>query len=76
LTSSTDRIIILGATNRIEDIDPAFLRRMPKRYAVGLPNAEQREKILNLVRKKLLFIPSAPLFCDGVTYIAIFMALY
>lgn len=49
LTSSTDRIIVLGATNRIEDIDPAFLRRMPKRYAVGLPNSDQREKILSLM---------------------------
>lgn len=50
LTSASDRIIILGATNRPDDIDDAILRRMPKRYAVGLPNLQQRTKILNLVR--------------------------
>ena len=31
------------------DIDPAILRRMPKRFAVGLPDADQRFKILSLV---------------------------
>ncbi|KAI0292414.1 AAA-domain-containing protein [Russula brevipes] len=30
LLSGSERILILGATNRIRDIDPAFLRRMPK----------------------------------------------
>jgi len=41
--------MVLGATNRPMDIDPAILRRMPKRFAVALPNAEQRSKILSLV---------------------------
>ena len=49
LTSSTDRILVLGATNRPADIDPAILRRMPKRYAVGLPDAAQRKKILSIM---------------------------
>lgn len=49
LTSSTDRIMVLGATNRPNDIDSAILRRLPKRYAVHLPNAAQREKILSLM---------------------------
>lgn len=49
LTSSSDRIMILGATNRPNDIDAAILRRMPKRYAVSLPNVEQREKILRIM---------------------------
>lgn len=47
--SGSDRILVLGATNRPNDIDSAILRRMPKRFAVGLPNIEQRTKILNLV---------------------------
>jgi hypothetical protein len=49
LLSGTDRIMVLGATNRPNDIDSAILRRMPKRFGIGLPNLEQRTKILNLV---------------------------
>lgn len=50
LTSSEDRIMVLGATNRPNDIDSAILRRMPKRFAVRLPDASQRKRILTLVR--------------------------
>ncbi len=46
--TSDGRIVVLGATNRPNDIDTAFLRRMPKRFAVKLPNADQRRKILNV----------------------------
>lgn len=49
LTSGADRIMVLGATNRPNDIDAAILRRMPKRYAVTLPDAQQRRKILGLL---------------------------
>lgn len=49
LTSSTDRIMVLGATNRPTDIDSAILRRMPKRYAVRLPDSQQRRKILEIM---------------------------
>ncbi len=45
------RIMILGATNRIQDIDEAILRRMPKKFPVSLPSASQRYKILKLVLK-------------------------
>jgi ATPase family AAA domain-containing protein 1 len=45
------RILILGATNRIQDIDEAILRRMPKKFPVTLPSAPQRLKILGLVLK-------------------------
>lgn len=40
---------MLGATNRINDIDEAILRRMPKKFAVPLPDKEQRRRILQLV---------------------------
>jgi len=43
---SSGRVMILGATNRSNDIDSAFMRRMPKRFAVTLPNAVQRRNIL------------------------------
>lgn len=45
------RILVLGATNRIQDIDEAILRRMPKKFAVSLPSAPQRLRILGLVLK-------------------------
>lgn len=46
--------MVLGATNRPNDIDSAILRRMPKRFAVGLPNFDQRLKILALVSLDVL----------------------
>ena len=45
------RIVVLGATNRINDIDAAILRRMPKKFAVPLPTAPQRLRILGLILK-------------------------
>src|ERR1700712_4640469 len=45
------RIMILGATNRIQDIDEAILRRMPKKFPVSLPSNSQRRRILNLILK-------------------------
>lgn len=54
LTSSNSagipsRICVLGATNRIHDIDEAILRRMPKKFPVSLPTKDQRRRILQLV---------------------------
>lgn len=54
LTSSNSagipsRICVLGATNRIHDIDDAILRRLPKKFPVPLPGKEQRRRILQLV---------------------------
>ncbi|EGE78506.1 hypothetical protein RJZ56_006052 [Blastomyces dermatitidis] len=54
LTSSStsgqpQRVLILGATNRIQDIDEAILRRMPKKFPVTLPPTAQRLRILGLI---------------------------
>ncbi|KAG8684901.1 hypothetical protein FRC08_013423 [Ceratobasidium sp. 394] len=58
LASGEDtRILVLGATNRPNDIDQAILRRMPKRFAVRLPDLEQRTKILNLMLKSANLAP-------------------
>ncbi|GAA99106.1 hypothetical protein E5Q_05794 [Mixia osmundae IAM 14324] len=53
LTTGKERIIVLGATNRPNDIDAAILRRMPKRFAVRLPDAKSRRSILNLILKDI-----------------------
>ncbi|KAH9466670.1 hypothetical protein Pst134EA_000530 [Puccinia striiformis f. sp. tritici] len=53
LATGSSRILVLGATNRPNDIDPAILRRMPKRIPIGLPNLEQRTNILNLLLKDI-----------------------
>ena len=45
---SNGRILVVGATNRIADIDSAFLRRLPKRFYVSLPGFEQRKKVLEV----------------------------
>ncbi|EAT79926.1 hypothetical protein HBI56_147140 [Parastagonospora nodorum] len=47
--SEPQRICILGATNRIQDIDEAILRRMPKKFPIGLPSASQRHNIFSLI---------------------------
>ncbi|KAK6908054.1 ATPase [Kwoniella mangroviensis CBS 10435] len=72
LTSGTDtRILVLGATNRPNDIDPAILRRMPKRFPIRLPNYDQRIKILTLMLAHTIlespFIPQLALKTDGLS---------
>lgn len=52
------RIMILGATNRIGDIDEAILRRMPKKFPVTLPNVSQRLKILQLLLRDVKTDPA------------------
>jgi SpoVK/Ycf46/Vps4 family AAA+-type ATPase len=44
----------IGATNRIQDIDQAILRRMPRRFFISLPNLEQRERVLNLLLNSIV----------------------
>jgi SpoVK/Ycf46/Vps4 family AAA+-type ATPase len=41
--------LTFAGTDRPTDIDAAFLRRMPKRFAIRLPDAAQRKSILKLV---------------------------
>lgn len=47
-TGEQQRICILGATNRIQDIDEAILRRLPKKFPISLPSASQRRSIFKL----------------------------
>ncbi|KAM7018902.1 outer mitochondrial transmembrane helix translocase [Tautogolabrus adspersus] len=48
-TSSITQVMVMGATNRPQDMDPAILRRMPATFHVGLPNTRQRQDILRLI---------------------------
>jgi SpoVK/Ycf46/Vps4 family AAA+-type ATPase len=46
---TSNRILIIGATNRAQDLDAAILRRLPTRYHIQLPNLHQRTKIFQLI---------------------------
>ncbi|GLJ13087.1 hypothetical protein SUGI_0204900 [Cryptomeria japonica] len=52
LSKSTERVLVLAATNRPFDLDEAIIRRFERRIMVGLPNAENREKILKTLLAK------------------------
>ncbi|KAK7343715.1 hypothetical protein VNO77_12692 [Canavalia gladiata] len=52
LSKPGDRILVLAATNRPFDLDEAIIRRFERRIMVGLPSAENREKILKTLLAK------------------------
>ena len=43
------RVLIIGATNRPFDLDPAIIRRLPKRVYVGPFNAEERKGFIKTI---------------------------
>ncbi|XP_036720430.1 fidgetin-like protein 1 isoform X2 [Balaenoptera musculus] len=45
-TSSEDRILVVGATNRPQEIDEAARRRLVKRLYIPLPEASARKQIV------------------------------
>ncbi|NXP73797.1 FIGL1 protein, partial [Ramphastos sulfuratus] len=45
-TSSEDRILVVGATNRPQEIDEAARRRLAKRLYIPLPEASARKQIV------------------------------
>ncbi|KAH9771620.1 AAA domain-containing protein [Citrus sinensis] len=47
-SKESQKILILGATNRPFDLDDAVIRRLPRRIYVDLPDAENRMKILRI----------------------------
>lgn len=48
-TQQGNTVIVMGATNRPQDLDKAILRRMPAQFHINFPTVEQRVKILRLV---------------------------
>ncbi|KAK1438053.1 hypothetical protein QVD17_03856 [Tagetes erecta] len=51
-SKDSQRILILGATNRPFDLDDAVIRRLPRRIYVDLPDADNRLKILKIFLAK------------------------
>nr|CAH7759163.1 unnamed protein product [Callosobruchus chinensis] len=49
LTDHNCSVIIMGATNRPQDLDRAILRRMPATFHISMPNAAQRRQIIRLI---------------------------
>jgi SpoVK/Ycf46/Vps4 family AAA+-type ATPase len=51
-TNAEDRILIIGATNRPQEIDDAFVRRLSKRLYIPLPNKASRKQLIMRVLEK------------------------
>uniref|UniRef100_A0A1I7ZAW9 AAA domain-containing protein n=1 Tax=Steinernema glaseri TaxID=37863 RepID=A0A1I7ZAW9_9BILA len=47
--SGNNEIMVLGATNRREDVDEAILRRMPTQFKVPMPSSRSRAQILEKI---------------------------
>ncbi|VDP21347.1 unnamed protein product [Onchocerca flexuosa] len=52
LSSKDDRLLVIGATNRPDELDSAVLRRFPKRILIDIPNAAARLKLIMSLLEK------------------------
>ncbi|XP_061411354.1 spastin-like isoform X1 [Lethenteron reissneri] len=51
-SEAEDRVLVMGATNRPQELDEAVLRRFPKRIYVDMPDEAARKQILNHLLSK------------------------
>ncbi|XP_070771760.1 spastin-like isoform X2 [Enoplosus armatus] len=65
-SSGDDRVLVMGATNRPQELDEAVLRRFAKRVYVALPDEETRFTLL----KNLLAKQGSPLSKNELSYLA------
>lgn len=49
---SNDRVLVMGATNRPQELDDAVLRRFVKRVYVAMPDLETRKQLLSQLLSK------------------------
>ena len=63
LGSSEAEVVVVGATNRLESLDPALRRagRFDREIALGIPDRGGRERILEVVCRGLRMSPSTSL---------------
>lgn len=54
-----DHVVVIGATNRPDSLDPALRRagRFDREVCLGIPDKEARIKILHILCKKLKLAP-------------------
>lgn len=54
-TQNGNKVLVIGATNRPDAIDPALRRagRFDREISLGIPDRESRKEILSLVTAKL-----------------------